>query len=272
MDSGLLYVVYNKWIRDPETNEIPYKIGITRNSVSDRYYGLGLKMPGNFETLFAYKIKDCAKVEQILHSIFSKHCVNGEWFTLNQKEIDLIKANCEMMDGILVTQEVEKEIETETQKELFDGSSMGNNKTKNIQPGNKLTQNIFEIEDNSVNKILKGEAIVILNKKLSLGLNNSNTIYSNINKSKSIWWFEPENTRFNDSFNLVLNDHNSKILYHFFIESCSIKEPEILFYQRNDKHKKNVSSIVIHVDNNIDFFDIRQQFSFKKYLKNEVNY
>ena len=272
MDSGLLYVVFNKWIRDPETNEIPYKIGITRNSISDRYYGLGLKMPGKFETLFAYKIKDCAKVEQILHSIFSKHCVNGEWFTLNQKEIELIKANCEMMDGILVTQEVEKEIETETQKELFEASSVENSEIENVKAKNQLTQNMFEVEDNSVNKISKGEAINILNKKMSLGLNTSNTIYSNINKAKSIWWFEPENSRFNNSFNLVLNDHNNKILYHFFIESGSIKEPEILFYQRNDKHKQNASSIAIHVDNNIDFFDIRQQFSFKKYLKNKVNY
>jgi galactitol-specific phosphotransferase system IIB component len=239
MDSGLLYVIFNKWITDPETDIMPYKIGITRNSVEDRYYGLGLKMPGKFETLFAYKIKDCAKVEQIIHSIFNKHCVNGEWFTLNQKEIDLIKANCEMMDGILVTQEVEKEIETETQKEFFENALM-ENKTKNI-----LTQNIFEIEDNSINKISKKEAISILNKRLSLGLNNSNTIYSNINKSRSIWWFELDNSRFNNSFNLIFNDHNNKILYHFFIKSGSIKKPETLFYQRNDKHRQNVSSIVI---------------------------
>jgi hypothetical protein len=27
MSSGILYVVFNEWIRNPETNEKPYKIG-----------------------------------------------------------------------------------------------------------------------------------------------------------------------------------------------------------------------------------------------------
>lgn len=114
MDNGILYVVSNKWIRNPETNEMPYKIGITRGSVDDRYYGLGLKMPGKFETLFAYKFDDCAKAEQLIHGILNKKRENGEWFNINQKELDHIKATCELMAGILVTDEVENEIETET--------------------------------------------------------------------------------------------------------------------------------------------------------------
>jgi hypothetical protein len=117
MESGILYVVYNKWIRDPETNEMPYKIGITKTSIEDRYYGLGLKMPGNFETLFAYKIMDYAKAEQLLHGIFKKYCVNGEWFKLCEKELDLIKANCEIMGGELVTDEINNEIKIETEDE-----------------------------------------------------------------------------------------------------------------------------------------------------------
>ena len=91
MESGILYVIYNKWIVDPETNEMPYKIGITKNSVAERYYGLGLKMPGTFETLFAYKIKDYYKAEQAIHTILNNYCVNGEWFKLTQKELDVIK-------------------------------------------------------------------------------------------------------------------------------------------------------------------------------------
>jgi hypothetical protein len=61
MKSGILYVVFNKWICDPETRKTPYKIGITASSVEDRYYGLGLKMPGKFETKFAYKLKNYKK-------------------------------------------------------------------------------------------------------------------------------------------------------------------------------------------------------------------
>jgi hypothetical protein len=117
METGILYVVFNKWINNPETHETPYKIGITKNSVDDRYYGLGLKMPGEFETLFAYKIKDYAEAEKSIQGIFRKFCVNGEWFKLNQKEIDLIKANCETMGGILVTDEIKNEIKNETEDE-----------------------------------------------------------------------------------------------------------------------------------------------------------
>jgi len=63
MENGILYVVFNEAIRNPNTNERLYKIGITKNSVHDRYYGLGLKMPGKFETLFAYKLEDYSKAE-----------------------------------------------------------------------------------------------------------------------------------------------------------------------------------------------------------------
>jgi hypothetical protein len=73
MESGVLYVVFNEWIRDPETNEMPYKIGITKNSVHDRYYGLGLKMPGKFETLFAYKLENYTEAEKLIQGILKKY-------------------------------------------------------------------------------------------------------------------------------------------------------------------------------------------------------
>ena len=94
MESGLLYVLFNKWISNPDTDEMPYKIGITKNTVQERYYGLGLKMPGTFETLFAYKIEDYSNAEKYLQGILKKFKVNGEWFNLTQKELNLIKINC----------------------------------------------------------------------------------------------------------------------------------------------------------------------------------
>ena len=114
MDNGILYVVYNKWINNPETQEMPYKVGITRSSVDDRYYGLGLKMPGEFETLFAFKLDNCSKAEQLIHGILYKFRINGEWFNITQKEIDLIKTSCETMGGTLITDEIKKEIKIET--------------------------------------------------------------------------------------------------------------------------------------------------------------
>jgi hypothetical protein len=116
MESGKLYVVFNEWICDPETKEKPYKIGITRNSVEDRYYGLGQKMPGKFETLFAYEINDCEGAEKSIQKILKKYCVNGEWFKLKQEELDFIEEICRKMDGILITPEVEDEIENATEE------------------------------------------------------------------------------------------------------------------------------------------------------------
>jgi hypothetical protein len=116
MESGKLYVVFNEWICDPETKEKPYKIGITRNTVEDRYYGLGLKMPGKFETLFAYEIRDCTKAERAIQDIFNKYCVNGEWFRLKQKDLDMIEEICVKMGGELITSEVEDEIESATEE------------------------------------------------------------------------------------------------------------------------------------------------------------
>jgi hypothetical protein len=103
METGILYVVFNESIRNPETNELLYKIGITKKAVYDRYYGLGLKMPGTFKTLFAYKLEDYAKAEQIIQGILKKYRENGEWFNIGQKELDHIKSTCELMGGLLVT-------------------------------------------------------------------------------------------------------------------------------------------------------------------------
>jgi uncharacterized protein YlzI (FlbEa/FlbD family) len=132
MDTGLLYVVINEWIRNPETNEKPYKIGITRKSVDDRYYGLGLKMPGKFKTLFAYEYDDCAKAEQLIHGILKNKRVNGEWFNLNQKELDHIKATCELMAGKLITDEVQDDIDDEVNNEPA--------KAIKLTPGQKAAQ------------------------------------------------------------------------------------------------------------------------------------
>jgi len=125
MESGVLYVIFNKWIHNPETNEMPYKIGITKTSVADRYYGLGLKMPGKFETLFAYEIDNYAEAEKSIHSIFNKCRINGEWFNLSNDDIEFIKSICLKMDGKLITDAIDKEIETETNDVIVNDDEIG---------------------------------------------------------------------------------------------------------------------------------------------------
>ena len=83
---GKLYVVHNEWIKDPETGNVPYKIGITKNTVKHRYYGLGLKMPGEFECDFAYEFDDeglYAKLEKRIHGLLDLQRLNGEWFNVS---------------------------------------------------------------------------------------------------------------------------------------------------------------------------------------------
>jgi hypothetical protein len=168
MDTGILYVVFNKWINDPETNKIPYKIGITRGTVDDRYYGLGLKMPGKFETLFAYKFEDCTTAEKTIHSILNKKRLNGEWFNIDQDILDLIEKTCKLMGAILVTDEVENEIEIETKEgiEIVIESKIGKESETELFESNGLVG----MTAKDILKMKKGDSVsnfseLIINSK-----------------------------------------------------------------------------------------------------------
>jgi uncharacterized protein YlzI (FlbEa/FlbD family) len=121
MDSGLLYVVYNEWICDPKTGEMPYKIGITTGTVDERYYGLGLKMPGEFICYFAYEfsLNSLKEIENSLQKLFQKDRINGEWFSINDTQLFAIKAVCEKKGGKLITEKIENEIESETEAKII---------------------------------------------------------------------------------------------------------------------------------------------------------
>jgi len=126
------------------------------------------------------------------------------------------------------------------------------------------------LQQSAKNKLSKKQAIILVNGKLSLGLNESNTIFSNVNEGKNVWWFEPDNSKFNENLNLLLNDANRRVLYHFFIPKNDIINPKTIFYQRKDFDNK--SQIQIR-DNDYNFKDIlKSEFSFRKYLKNEIKY
>jgi len=119
MEFGKVYVVYNEWIKDPETGEMPYKIGITKNTVDDRFYGLGLKMPGEFVCYFAYKFNEnYAKVEKTLHKMLNQSNINGEWFSINEEALDGIKQVCELAGGVLITEKIKEEIEEVTENKI----------------------------------------------------------------------------------------------------------------------------------------------------------
>ena len=119
MITGKVYVVHNEWILNPKNGKMPYKIGITMNSIEHRYYGLGLKMPGEFICDFAYEFDEgYSKVEKTLHNMLNQLNVNGEWFSINEEALDGIRNICELAGGKLITEEIEEEIGIQTGKEL----------------------------------------------------------------------------------------------------------------------------------------------------------
>jgi len=130
METGIVYVIYNKWICNPETNEMPYKIGITGDTVAKRFHGLGLQMPGSFETLFAYQFDDYKKAEKRIHGILNKFRVNGEWFAIQDKELKIVREVCGMMGGTLVTDMIKNAIEAETEEEFSENAHAMNTEVK----------------------------------------------------------------------------------------------------------------------------------------------
>jgi hypothetical protein len=148
--AGILYVVYNESIVNSETKEKLYKIGITKSTVEDRYYGLNLKMPGEFVTLFAYRIEDYQQAEKFFHNLFKLYRNNGEWFDLNQSQLNLIKTNCE---EALAGEDVKDKIKFEKEPIIDSNGSSGKErkvdenydsiKEKNFQELEKI-KNFFE--------------------------------------------------------------------------------------------------------------------------------
>jgi hypothetical protein len=74
-------------------------------------------MPGKFETLFAYKLKNFKEAEKAILEILKPQChVNGEWFNISQNEIDLVENICKIMGGKIVTDKVKQEVEIESEE------------------------------------------------------------------------------------------------------------------------------------------------------------
>lgn len=67
-----------------------YKIGRTRNP-EDRLRTFGVMLPFEVEYVCVIQTPDMFKLESDLHNLFSQKRVSGEWFSLDNTDVDHIK-------------------------------------------------------------------------------------------------------------------------------------------------------------------------------------
>jgi hypothetical protein len=122
-------------------------------------------------------------------------------------------------------------------------------------------------------KLGENESRNLINKKLSLNLNRNNSRYSGINAGVSQWSFTIDNSCFNNDLYIILEDQNDKKIYCFLLKKGTINNPENIFNQRNDAHRKNASIIIIPTnDKNFTNNWQKKDFQFIKYIILKMNY
>lgn len=71
-----------------------YKIGFTRNNVKKRLKTLKTGNPSRLSIKDKFETKHNRKIESALHIIYSNKRVDGEWFKLDNYDIDNFMINC----------------------------------------------------------------------------------------------------------------------------------------------------------------------------------
>lgn len=137
-----------------------------------------------------------------------------------------------------------------------------------------LKINSEKLEAQAIERIInrnmnKSKALRLVSKQYP-NLNNSNTVFSNIILNKERWWLQLGNEKFKSDLNFILNNSNSKKLYIFHLPADTIKNPEDLFRQRNDKYRTNTSDIYLPVSDS--FFKEQSGFDFQEFLIDGVIY
>lgn len=67
-----------------------YKVGRTKN-VPDRMNFFGVKLPFEFELILTLPVVDMYSAEKVLHDLWKSRRVNGEWFDLEDHQVEFFK-------------------------------------------------------------------------------------------------------------------------------------------------------------------------------------
>ena len=113
-------------------------------------------------------------------------------------------------------------------------------------------------------KFVKSSAIDFVNNKNDFSkLNNSNTAFSNINKTNPVFWINADPKKFSKEFNIICIDKNELIWFN--IPQGEFNDPDKQFYIRKDNGKVHIE---IPIKGEIDYLnDIKNGVKLKKYSK-----
>jgi hypothetical protein len=88
--------MYNVYLISSEYNNRKfYKIGWTKRDPNKRLKELKTANSQNLKIEKVFKTKFGPKIEKNLHRIFDKKRKNGEWFSLNKREVDEFIIECQ---------------------------------------------------------------------------------------------------------------------------------------------------------------------------------
>jgi hypothetical protein len=78
-----------------------YKIGYTEKKVKDRILELKTGNPNKFEEIFEYESFEAKGIEFALHNFFKHKNVEGEWFSLDEKDVESIPFLCKKIENAI---------------------------------------------------------------------------------------------------------------------------------------------------------------------------
>lgn len=114
----------------------------------------------------------------------------------------------------------------------------------------------------------KKEIINQINYQFHAGLNNTNTAYASINKSKEVWWLNVPVSKFTDEVHLLLNT-GSKVIWVLLPKGFAKGVP---FKIREDKN-----AVDLEISSSKSYMYLRDvksggtHFDFRPYVKETIN-
>ncbi len=123
-------------------------------------------------------------------------------------------------------------------------------------------------ESDNVEEMNKSRALALIRKHGYILANNKNTTFASKNKGANTYWANPSKKILNQTWFLILNDTQNKMLYVFEIPRNKISLDELKF--RTDKTDDKIDLQLEY--GNLSFIDTRSKIEFDEYLREHISY